>query len=538
MKDITTPLQVLMVQLATQAALPTLVNSGPQLPGGWVTLTIFSSRATVTPVQGFLSVGPVNEDGDLAVALSLGITWNAFYRNNILGFPLPENSLKPLSARIMGRNAPPAAMVMPVFADAYVNVQNAIWDSLTYLDNNDYNDLPFYITGMGPGAPVAQICLLDFKKGNLGPNQQYPPEKLAEGYTFSAPPFTNLEFQGYYNTLVTNKVMPAQNAFWAATPTITADFFPINAGFYPLGKIQYIESLKLPIFDVPWWNRSDVYYLEQLGGKPHKNNPIPVSFSNSPKDFLQNIAHSLSLMTAVTYQLAQRPGSVSRIDITPYRLYKVIGDGASFAAIFQGPDSVVVTFRGTISFREYYTYNCKSIYAPVSFVSDSMAEVHAGTAAIYNLPITSGGTTTTLSAALIAELKTIAPGKELYLTGHDIGGAVASLAAMDYEMSQYGFNVKALYTFGSTLFSNIIFRDLFDEKVGAYSYQLLRLNDTLPNAIITYGFFGLLNPITVKGQLETEESTYHSLAGYAKLLNPYASLSKSQKDSDSESIKS
>ncbi len=538
MKDNTTSLQILMVQLASQAALPSLINSGPQLPGGWVTLTIFSSRdlGIVAPVQGFLSVGPINKDGDLAVALSLGITWNAFYENNILGFPTYEQSFIPLSERIMGKNAPLSAMVLPVFADAYTNVQNAIWDSLVYLDRNDYNDLPFYITGMGPGAPIAQICLLDFKEGNLGPNSQHPPEKLAEGYTFSAPAFTNLDFQSYYNSLIKNEAMPAQYAVWAATPSIKADFFPINEGFYPLGTIQYIEGLILPKYNVPWWNRSDVYYLEQLGGETRKNIPIPVSFSNIPEDFSRDMAHSLSLMTAVTYQLAQHPDARSEIVITPYKFYKIIGEGTCFAAIFEGPGSVIVSFRGTVSFREYYTYNCKSIFAPVSFIEDARAQVHAGTAAIYDLPITTGGKKTTLSAALIEELKTIAPGKKLYLTGHDIGGAVASLAAMDYAMSKYGFDVTALYTFGSTLFSNFIFTNYFNDVVGAHSYQLQRLNDTSSNSIISLGYFSLDNPITMKGQLQTEESTFHSLAGYSKLLNPSGSSSISQKDSDSESI--
>lgn len=542
MKDSDTSLQVLMVQLASQAALPTLIKSGPQLPTGWATLTMFSSKAlgTVTPVQGFLSVGPVNEDGDLAVALSLGITWSAYYKNNVMGFPVPENDLKPLPSRVMGKNTPPPPvppakppMVLTVFADAYTNVQNFIWDSLTFIEE-EYNDIPFYITGMGLGAPIAQICSLDFKKGNIGPKKQDPPAKLAEGYTFSTPAFTNIEFQTFYNSLITNKTMPAQYAICAATPSMRADFFPLNDGYFALGAIQYISGLIMPKYDVPWWNRSDVYYLKQLGGEPKKNVAIPVSFSNLPAGFSQNMAFALSLMTAITYQLAQHPDAIIKIDITPYKLYKTIGAGANFAAIFQSPDSVVVAFRGTVSFKEYYTYNCQSFFAPVSFVQDPAAAVHAGAAAIYNLPVSSSSTTT-LAAALIAELKTIAPSKKLYITGHDIGGAVASLAAADYAISKYGFNVTALYTFGSTLFSNIVFKDYFENNIGSNSYQLLRLKDTLPNAIVTLGYFSLINPITVNGQLETEESTYHSLEGYVNLLNPYES-SQSAKDSNSTHI--
>lgn len=537
MKDSVASLQVLMVQLASQAALPTLIKSGPQLPNGWVTLTIFTSKAlgTVTPVQGFLSVGPVNEDGDLAVTLSLGITWSAYYKNNVTGFPVPENDLKPLPLRIIGKNAPPTVppakppMVLTVFANAYSNVQNFIWDSLTFIEE-EYNDIPFYITGMGPGAPIAQICSLDFKNGNIGPKKQDPPAQLAEGYTFSTPAFTNVEFQTFYNSLITKKTMPAQYAVCAATPSIRADFFPLNDGYFALGAIQYIRGLTLPQYDVPWWNRSDVYYLKQLGGEPKKNLIIPVLISNPPAFFSQNMAFVLSLLTAVTYQLAQHPESIIKINITPYTLYKIIGDGTTFAAIFQSPDSVVVAFRGTVNFKEYYTYNCQSTFASVNFIKDSAAAVHAGTAAIYNLPINNASTT--VAAALIAELKIIAPNKKLYLTGHDIGGAVASLAATDYAISKYGFNVTALYTFGSTLFSNITFKEYFENNIGPNSYQLLRLKDTSPNAIVTLGYLSLMNPITVNGQLETEEATYHSLEGYINLLNPYES-SQSAKDTNS-----
>ncbi|MCL8001094.1 lipase family protein, partial [Brucella sp. 21LCYQ03] len=168
------------------------------------------------------------------------------------------------------------------------------------------------------------------------------------------------------------------------------------------------------------------------------------------------------------------------------------------------PDSVVVAFRGSISFQEFYTYNCKSTYASLSFIDNSSVYVHAGAAAIYNLPVEGASTTvpTTLAEAIIAELKTIAPNKNVYLTGHDIGGAVASIAATDYALNDCGFQLKALYTFGSTLLSTISFKTLFDAHVGSKSYQLVRLQDKLHNAIQALGYFTIMNPITMNGQLE------------------------------------
>lgn len=527
-------LKALLVQLASQAGLPSLKDSGPLLPDGWVALTRFSSTGmgSVTAVQGYLSVGPINEDGDLAVALSLGITWSAFYKNNIQGFPEPKNDLKPLSSRIMGKSMP-AAMVLSVFADAYLNAQTDIWDSLEFLEEQ-YQDLPFFITGMGLGAPMAQICQLDFKEGNTGPTKQDPPKKLAECYVFSAPGFTNEDFKGFYNSLIANKKMPAQYCVWAASQSIKADFFPMDEGYLQVGELQYIDGITLPKYDVPWWERSDVFYLQQLGGEPFKNPVIPVSFSNIPTGFSRELAYTLSLLTAVTYQMTQHPNSTVKIDIAPYQLYKTFGDGTTYAAIFESPESIVLAFRGTISFKEFYTFNCLSVFTPVSFILDSSAEVHAGAGAIYNLPIT-GTPDTTLSAVLIAELKNKAKNKKLYITGHDIGGAVAGLAATDYALNNYGFKVTSLYTFGSTLFSNIIYKNYFEDSTGANSYQLSRIKDTLSNAIIPLGFFSLMNQITVNGRLETEESTYHSLRGYIELLNPY-DHSKSAQDSEIEKL--
>ncbi|MCL7986626.1 hypothetical protein M8998_01605 [Sphingobacterium sp. lm-10] len=518
---VTSSLKILLEQLASQANLPSLTTSGPVLPDGWVVLTILDSKPSrpYVPIQGILAAGP-NEDGDLVLVLSFGMLWSNFYKNNTTGYPLAPNDFTRLSSDIIGKTAPSKAMVMTVFADAYSKSRNDIWNVLGFI-TEDYSACPLYTTGMGLAAPVAQLCAMDMRAENTGPLKQDAPKMLDEGCVFSAPKFAKPDFVSYYNLQITKNKFPAQCTVWAASQGLIVDFFPLNGDCGYLGELKYMDTVSIPKYDVPWWERSDVYYLQQLGGEPTKNSVIPVTFSTLPTDFSRNLSYTLSLMVAATYQRAQHPDSLV-INIAPYEVYKTITSAAAFATIFQSPDSVVVAFRGSISFQEFYTYNCKSTYASLSFIDNSSVYVHAGAAAIYNLPVEGASTTvpTTLAEAIIAELKTIAPNKNVYLTGHDIGGAVASIAATDYALNDCGFQLKALYTFGSTLLSTISFKTLFDAHVGSKSYQLVRLQDKLHNAIQALGYFTIMNPITMNGQLEIEESTYHSLTGYIGLLNP------------------
>ncbi|WDF57256.1 lipase family protein [Mucilaginibacter sp. KACC 22063] len=518
-------IKILMEQMASQAALKTLLTTNPVLPPGWVLLKSFAGKPLPpsVPVQGFIAAGPINENLDIAIVISLGIAWENFYKLNWTGVPQPPTNMARLSSAVAGKEEPNDAMISSVFQLAYNGSRKAIWDALAFIPQ-DYQDAPVYFTGMWLGAPMAQICALDMRTGNTGPDKQAGPSTPGPGYVFSAPNFANTSFATYYNALVASKALTPQYVVWAATPSLTVDFFPVsdNTDYEQAGELIYIDNIKLPQYDVPWWERSNVYYLQSLGGQPTQNIPVPASFSNLPAGFSQQLAFTASQVVAAAYQLAQRPNGSTPITNTNFSLSQTIDiNGTAWAAIYTSNNTVIVGIRGPVNFDEYYTFSCLSTTSPVSFISSTTAQVHTGAYTIYTSPL-QDSTGNTFSQALISALTTLAAGKSLVVAGHDLGGAIASIAATDYALSNYGFKPASLYTFGSTLFANSFFVDSFTSAVGAQSYQLYRLNDKMANPLLPLGYLPVGNAITISGQLVVEESTYHSIAGYCNLLDTSA----------------
>jgi Lipase (class 3) len=525
-------LTLLMLELAAQGARESLITSGASLPQGWVQLKTFKSPPTSnTTIQGLLAMGPLNEDYDMAVVLALGITWTDFYKRNTMGVPKPPSDRLRLPSAIVGTEAPPSENVAAVFGAAYNTARESIWNSLSFIESQ-YRDYPVYVTGMGLGSTAAQICSVDFRKGNPGPAQgKVAPDKSGPCFVFSAPNFANTSLVNYINGLISQQKTVEQFVIHAATTSLVADFFPTapnNTDNAMIGEGVLMETIKLPAYDEPWWERSDIYYIQSLDGTPPLQNTLPLAFSPSPPpaNFSQPLAFTAAQTVAASYQLAQHPDGSTKIDNSAFTLNQTIKiGGKSFAAIYTSFDTVIVAIRGPVTFSEYYGFSCLTTTTQPSF-APARNEVHTGTLSIYNSPTDTKDVT--FAQALINALKSVAPGKKLVLAGHDLGGAIAGLAATDYSTTNYGFTLDSLYTFGSTWFANSLFVDFFKEKVGAKSYQLYRTKDTLMKAIQLLGFFAVTGGITMGGQLALEEPTYHAITNYCNLLNPQAKFYKEQ----------
>src|SRR6202000_617027 len=169
-------IKIMMEQMASQAALKTLATSAPVLPPGWVRFQTFASKPLPPslPVQGYIAAGPINDNLDMAVVIALGITWDNFYNLHLTGVPPPPTNLMRLPSTIAGKEEPNDAQIATVFQLAYSGARKTIWDALKFIPQ-DYQDAPVYFTGMWLGAPMAQICALDLRSGNTGPDQQAGP---------------------------------------------------------------------------------------------------------------------------------------------------------------------------------------------------------------------------------------------------------------------------------------------------------------------------------------------------------------------------
>lgn len=121
-------------------------------------------------------------------------------------------------------------------------------------------------------------------------------------------------------------------------------------------------------------------------------------------------------------------------------------------------DVSIVSFRGTDETEDWrYNFKAQPVETPIG-------RIHGGFRELY----------TSLDAQLIEAVRPIASGG-LWLTGHSLGGALANLAAHEFE-SRHAIQVRGIVTFGQPM--------LFDRRAAEYmenrfGRRLLRVvNDT------------------------------------------------------------
>ncbi len=504
-----TQFTIILEQLAAQAATTSLVPSGgPALPAGWSLLNLISvSAPPFIPIQGFLAKGPADSTGTMVAVLAMGITWPNYMYNQVDG-NMYQGSIP---SAIGGTTMPAGTQFISVFVSAYNAGRTTVWNSLKFLGN-----LPLYICGMGLGGSLAQIAALDLRPGNTGPSGQDSPTLASPCYTFSTANAGNQTFAGYFASKVSSTIL------WAGNNQLPVDLFPTSpndgANFVPSGTVQNILSY-IPQMDEPWLERSDIYYLTALGGTPAPVTPVAGSVTTPPPGFSQVTAFTLATLTVAAYQQAQHPGSI--VNTGPYQLIgTVCALGVPYAYIFQDYDTIVVAIRGCTTYADFNNITCNSNFATPSFDPHNTAHVHAGAYSIYSSPITQGSAVT-FAQSLASTLNSLTNVSKLYLTGHSLGGTIANLAAADYAMSQSSIKVTSIYTFGSILVGDFQFATDFNNAVTAGSYQVVRTADGIYNSIQKLGYAAVNNQVILNGNLAIDESTCHSLYGYAGLLNPW-----------------
>lgn len=507
---------IILEQLAAQANMPELLTSGPSLPAGWVNLQMFNNSNALpniapVPTQGFLAKGPIDSSGTKVAVLALGMTWANYLFYQYDG-TFPQSTLP---VEIAGTGITADEQLMTVYVNAYQDLRANLWSALSGLGN-----VPLYICGMSLGGPVAQIAALDLRIGNTGPAGQNAPAQVSPCYVFSTGNIANQVMAKYYLSMV-----QTCNVVWAGTTTIPVDQFPLSPSdndFSPLGTLVPVKT-SLPAVDVPWWERSDVFYLQALGGTPTPVAPTPTTIPNPPAGFSQTLAYTLALLTQNAYQLTQHP------DSTPppvnFTLSNTINaNGVPFAFIYTNTNTVAVIFRGCTTWQEFNASTANTNFTHPAFDSNLRAHVHSGAYAIYSAPVNSQGNAPVFSDTLNAAIKSIVGNKKLYVAGHSLGGALANIAAADYTIGANQLPLTAVYTFGSIMVADSDFSSDFNAALGNKSYQVIRLADSIATATSGTGYLSINNQVILNGELNLDESTSHSLYGYSALLNPSRSL--------------
>ena len=106
--------------------------------------------------------------------------------------------------------------------------------------------------------------------------------------------------------------------------------------------------------------------------------------------------------------------------------------------------------------------------------------------------------------------------RPLWVTGHSLGGAMATLASV--RLTSEGYKVRAVYTYGSPRVGDRLFRDSYSLA----NYRFVNDNDLVPHLPFRwcYKHVGKLRLVTSEGDLTEEQAAWvakkRSLAGKAK----------------------
>lgn len=513
-----TPIEALMAQLAGQANSNLMKSNGLNFPDRWDVLEYFDGSGSVgiPATQGFLAKGNIDPDdptSPVVGALVLGINWKTFLAYMRYSSPNPIS----LPDGVMRGEGTGKETMEFGFVMSYSNVRSAIWDSIQQF----LGDLDLYICGMGIGAPMAQLAALDLRPSAtpVGPSGQYPPLVQPLCYTFSAANLASDQLVQFYNKKVVRGIDMAATTYWAKKPGLVVDFFPFDPPQGVLGKSQSINTVKLPTVDVPWLERGNVFYIEQLGAQLDVGPNVSADY-NFPVDFDLVMASNCSQFVVAAYGQIQHNSGGNPSGYT--LVSRVNANGSPFAFIFTNSVNVVVTFRGTITWQEALTITANSDLTGTNDPIYGEGMVHTGINTLYYSPTEIGGNVN-FNTALVSEINKVITGKKLYLTGHDIGGSLANFAAIDFATNTgLGLTVQQVYTFGAICLGESTFASNFGKVTGEKCYQINRVFDSISTALLgSPAFYAQLNnSIVLNGQLTVEENTYHSINGYMKLLNP------------------
>lgn len=181
------------------------------------------------------------------------------------------------------------------------------------------------------------------------------------------------------------------------------------------------------------------------------------------------IADRAIFLAAAVYQAVEQYKNKGRC-VTPkgYRITKVLGgDENRYAGmILQSRTTVIIVFRGTETLSELLA-DTDTVQVPYPYMADG-GSVHRGFARLYARFIRS---------QVMSLLRRLPPDKQIWVTGHSLGGAVATLCALDIAANT-SFQ-PLLVTFGSPKVGNGRFVSAFSRKVRR-SVRVVNTSDLVP----------------------------------------------------------
>ncbi|MEM8804994.1 MAG: lipase family protein [Cyanobacteria bacterium P01_G01_bin.38] len=236
---------------------------------------------------------------------------------------------------------------------------------------------------------------------------------------------------------------------------------------------------------------------------PYRENDLV--FKESPTQYSTKLALSLAKASYLIYQDKKYVAEISRrwgIDIkNNFRYFNNKGRDTQ-AFIFRTDEFMVLSFRGSQELKDWFTnFNTKLRNftirkAGITSISSYKGKVHTGFFlgwAIIERAVLEQ--ITRWRADCLKQGKALPP---LLITGHSLGGALATMAAA--ALSENGIDVAGLYTFGQPRVGDWSFSRQLNNNLDGKVFRFVNNNDIVPHVPPP---FSPLNPMRFYGHLGT-----------------------------------
>ncbi|KUO74622.1 MAG: hypothetical protein APF77_23195 [Clostridia bacterium BRH_c25] len=212
---------------------------------------------------------------------------------------------------------------------------------------------------------------------------------------------------------------------------------------------------------------------------------IPIGFSKGLALFLANCCLQAYNQFSFKGIFNIPPGYslVASIMAAPAKTLDVYG------FIIESSDSIVISFRGSRSNPDWIADAAiLQTYFPYTRIK---LKIHSGFAAVYN----------TCRQQIMNILNTLKSSKQLFITGHSLGGALSVLCALD-TAANTDYKDPVVYSFGSPRAGNPKFVQAYNEIINN-NVRIVNTNDIVP----------LLPPAVVHPPLSNELLYYRHVKG-------------------------
>ena len=180
--------------------------------------------------------------------------------------------------------------------------------------------------------------------------------------------------------------------------------------------------------------------------------------------------------------------------------------------IAKRPGRLYVILRGTQTAKEWVRNFSISLYP---YLLANYGMVHEGFMQTYH----------EIRGVMLEHLSSTSNHTKLYVAGHSLGAALATLALPDIE-SKTGCRIRALYTFGSPRVGDVTFVRAFNERYRNRSFRIANTSDLVtslplpvPLANIVGGYFSHVDvPVDMTVQKDDME-TNHGMETYLSTLS-------------------